>query len=139
MASPESYLAKVEEILGVPIEKVDGLQFNWETPAEGKQQLARIRLLMQQLRLVKKDVSAEMGGIRSPFRARSRSVRAGFLAVFSGRKAAGRDRARKREQLGKDREKALGPYERVLRLIDEAIAGLRGVELQIKSQIAAVE
>jgi len=137
MKSVDEMQRRLVEIVGGQTNKQGdiAMSFNMETLPEAKNVLARIRHTQKELRLFKKDVNMEIKYIKSSYSAKKSDVQAGFFSSLSGKRAAGSDRARKREKLRRQRLNDLMPYEATKRAIDGVLIELDRSKLQIQSWI----
>lgn len=124
--TPQDYVTRIEGVLGSPLINGEArVHFHYDTLAEVRQQMARVRTLQRNLRLVKKDVGFTIKQVRSSYTAQRAEVGtglgSGLVAGFFGRKAAGRMNAANREDLRRQRLGAIAPYEKVSRFIDELL------------------
>jgi hypothetical protein len=136
MTSATEYSARLNTILQSTMQSGNlVLKPHWNSNADARQLLARIRQMQKEVRLLKKDVASTMKYVRSSFLAGKANVQAGFIATLAGKKASGHDRAQKRESLRRQQLAAIAPYEHVNRLIDDALTKLDGAKLQIEDWI----
>ena len=140
MTSLEQYQSQLEEILGTHIESgAIHLQFKWDTDLEAKQELASIRHMQKQLRLLKKDIGITTKSIRSEFTAKNADIgtglAAGLGAAIFGKKAVGKMNAVDRENLRRAQSKAVAPYEALSRTIDDIILKLDGIKLEMEKSM----
>ncbi len=140
MSSANDYQNRVAQILGghFSFGKLS-LSFTWDTPAEAKTQLNKIRLMQKELRLVKKDINTTMKAIRSAFVAKKAEVgkglSAGLMTGLFGKKTAGKANATEKENLRRRQVAEISPYEAVARTIDSALIQLDKAKLQIETSL----
>jgi micrococcal nuclease len=111
------------------------LKLEWSTVSEAKQLKSRLIQAQKQIRLIKKDVNALKKEIRATFAAETakvgKTIGSEISKALVGKKATGKANARRKEQLRRDREKQLEPYDRVAHTLDQWLARLE----QSKSEI----
>jgi hypothetical protein len=117
MREPESYVAEIERITGDPVPGDGQIEthFSWETPEEARQLKRRLDLMQKELRLLKKEVRADMAEIKSAHVLGRSNVQAGFFASAFG--SAAKDRAYKRDQLKVAEAQGLHGH----RIVDNAV------------------
>ena len=139
--TPQEFIARIEGILGSRL--VDGevrVQFPYDTLGEARQQMARIRTLQRELRLVKKEVGFTAKQVRSAFIGQRAEVGTGFgsglVAGFFGRRTAGRMNAARREDLRRGQLEAVAPYEKISRFLENMLVQLDGFKVQLEQWMA---
>jgi len=142
--TPDQYLVRLKAILGIsPDESTGSLSVKWETPDEARQQLSRVRVLQQELRLLRKAIQATTADVRSGFTTARAQVGAPtvgnvILGAVVGRKALGKGNALQRDQLRLQQHEAVAPYEAVVRLVDNAVRDLDRLKLEVEERLAGV-
>ena len=136
---PEGYQIKIEEILGAPIGpgEMRITLGTYDTVDEAKLTLKKLRLMQKQLRHVKKESNQDMKEIRAAYQLEGEKIADSgtFTGLFFGKRAAGRDRQRKRADLSQKQKSALEPYENVKDTIDTLILAMEGTKLDIETFI----
>ena len=135
--TPQDYLRQISTIVGHDIsEGKITLHLSWNDRTEAQALLLRLRTMQKQLRLLKKDVSAMISGVKSQFMTARTSVGktfgAGLAGAFFGRRAVGRVNAARRDDLRRTQLSAVAPYERVKGIIDQILYQLDTVRGQIE-------
>jgi hypothetical protein len=107
-----------------------------ESIEDAKLHLKRIRLSQKQLRQIKKEVNHSIKVIRSSFTAQKAEVgkptfKSGFLGGLIGKKKLGKMNALQKENLRRQQNAALSPYEHVVLLIDQSLLILDDLKLQL--------
>ena len=136
MASANHYKEQIWEIIGEkPNRKgIIKISFSFETIPEAKNFLAKIRLMQKRLRLLKKEVNAEMKSIRSNYSAKVSNVQAGFgSSLLFGKGTAKSLAASKKREIKAQRNRTLLPYEGVKRIIDRTLVETDSAKLQVST------
>lgn len=137
------YQKRLESILGTRIDmKIDktGVSIDCKislgddprTSSGARSLITHIRQQQKELRLLKKELAIVMKEVRSGYKAMKFDVQAGFFATLAGKKAAGQDRAYKREQLRHQELDVLRPYTALTQLIDQALLKLDSRKLELE-------
>jgi len=134
----EEYLARIEAIVGAPIEDDEiRVDLRWDSVEQARQHVKRVTQMQKELRLVRENVRFTMKEIRASFKEKKAEVKAGFLASIWSRKAAAHSRAAQREELRRQERASLAPYESIILLIDKVLLKLDGLKLELQNWIAA--
>lgn len=135
MVSSKEYLVNVQKIMD---EYVDGNQIaiDVNNVDEAKLHLKNIRFKQKQLRQVKNDARHTMKVIRSSFTAQKVEVgksgfKTGFISGLFGKKQVGKMNAMNKENLRRQQNATLAPYESVIQLIDQSLLILDDLKLQL--------
>jgi hypothetical protein len=137
MATPQEYLEQIERIVGDDLSDGEiNLRLTWNDYTEGKAHIDNIRAMQRHLRQLKKEVTAEVSGLKSHFIGQKASVGtsigAGLAGLFLGRRTVGRFNAANREDLRRAQIQSVAPYEDVKRTIDQILHFLDGCKSQIE-------
>lgn len=141
MLSAKDYEHQIEQILGSQFRsgKID-FHIRWQTQEEAKQQLARIRQIQKELRLLKKSINTTVKAVRSSYIAKKAQIGtgigAGLMAGLVGKRTAGKMNAIERENLRRRQLSATAPYESVIRIIDDVLVKLDSGKIQIETYMA---
>jgi hypothetical protein len=137
MRSAKDRLAQVKSILAqYGATSTGDIKFAYDTLAEARQQLAVIRQLQKELRQVKKDIAQDIKEIRASYAAKKARVQASApLTSLFKLKGAGHYRAIQKQQLAKQQNEAIKPYQNLSMSIDQSLTTLDGVKLKIEAWI----
>jgi hypothetical protein len=135
VASAKDYQKQVCDVLQAKIRKGEiKLKFRWESVPEAKATLAEIRQKQKRLRLIKKDVNAELRAIRARYSQKAGGVSPGVISsLVLGKGTAKSLAASKRRNIRADRDRELQPYEEVKRIIDNALVELDEAKYRISA------
>jgi len=131
---PNGYQEKIENILGASFDRQGrlDLSFEYDTVDEAKQLKKKMILMQKQLRSVKKEANMDMKLIRSKYQQeRAKVADSGFFTgLFAGKKAAGRVRQTKRQDLAMRQKNELAPYENVKSIIDSILLEMDRIKME---------
>lgn len=133
MKTIQEYADEIKAVLGMPPDH-NGMILEWETrtPKEAKVNIAQIRQIQKELRLIKREISHTIKEIRANYKYQMANVQAGFLATIAGRKSAGQDRARKKLDIRQNEYLAVSPYEDLIQQIEKILVQLDSTKLEIE-------
>lgn len=140
MSQADDYKKRVDAIIA-PILRQGHIHVAVSSPAEAKAAKAHLILLQKQIRLIKKEVSTVTSQIRAQYSSAITEVGKGSGAAFQaglfGRKNTGRMNSSRRDDLRKQEQQALAPYDGVQQYIDQVLLALDQMKVQLDQQIAA--
>ena len=130
MPSDEHYMQAVMKAVGGD----EKLALEWETEAEAKAVLAKVRLVQKELRLIKRDVNTEMRDLRTIYKDKIAGTTAGLGSRFLlGKGRAKSSAAAEKRIIRARRDRELRPYEDVKRTIDNALLQFDKAKAQIST------
>lgn len=130
--SVQKYLNQVREL------DIEGHSLKASSVEEAKLKIKEIRLLQRQLRHIKKLINADMRIIRAQFAEKKANAGEGWMVVGTllGQRGTGRSaRASAKRQVTAERNRALAPYEKLKRLIDDYLVQLDRAKLLFEKYI----
>lgn len=136
MRDADDLYAELTRIMGGdPVEGVH-MNLSWDSPAAGRAEVKRLKLMKKELAMVKRDAAASIREVKSHFVSQRSNVEAGFVASLFGKKSAARDRIEKREEAKRAEAAASRPYERVRDIVDQLSVQLDRAVLEVERNLA---
>jgi len=112
------------------------LNLRWTDYSSARALITEIRRMQKEIRLVKREVSAEQAAVRSEFVTGKATVGHGVGSALGGmifgRKAMGSINAGRRDDIRRAQFAAMQPYDQLKRLIDGLLARLDQAKVQIE-------
>ncbi|MCP4542605.1 MAG: hypothetical protein GY832_36245 [Chloroflexi bacterium] len=124
MSSTNDFYERIWKIIGArPNQKGEiSITYNYDTIPEAKAQLSDIRQKQKNLRLVKKDVNAEIKTIRARYRERIENIKPrGMTSFLVGKGKAKSIAADEKRALRKQQDRELEPYDEIKRNVDNLL------------------
>jgi hypothetical protein len=138
MRDRDQYIAEIERIVGDPVPGDGKIEtsFHSSTAEESRALSKRLALMQKELRLLRKDASADARTIRASHVAQRSNVQAGFWAgALGGRGGAARDRKNKRLQSKAQEEAAVQSHLTIAAMIDTLLVQIDHAKLQTDQHI----
>jgi hypothetical protein len=138
MPTSQEFLSEIARIVGDDLSDGEvNLRLSWNDYHEGKAHIDRMRAMQRDLRVLKKDVSAEISNLKSHFITQKASVGtslgAGLAGLLIGRRTVGKFNTANREDLRRSQINSVAPYESVKRTIDQILHMLDGCKAQVEA------
>ncbi len=134
MASADNYRKQVFAIVGAsPNWRGNiSIHYRWETRAEAQQLLAEIREKQQRLRLLKKDVDAQIKALRSRYERKASSVSPGLgSTLLLGKGKAKSFAASQKREIRAAKDRQVAPFEQVKHLIDHVLVEMDSAKARL--------
>lgn len=137
MSDLTPYFRALEHVVGdqTPDDKIT-FNFHWDDYESGKRLIANIRDMQKQIRLLKKQLSAEMSEVRSHMTTNRTAIGKGVGTALGGmifgRKAMGSMNAARRDDARVAQHRAMQPYEDLKNLMDQVLAKLESTKSHIE-------
>lgn len=138
METSEDFLVKIEDILGARIGQ-DGtlsLRCQFNNYEEARAELHRVRRSQKELRALKRQINQICKEIRAEYTSKrtmvGKGVGSGLAAGFFGRKAVGSYNALKRDDLRREKDAELAPYEDLKHTVDNIVHNLDEMKHKIE-------
>jgi len=136
MADASDYMRKFKSIFGMP-EDDDSMSFSLdvETPEKAKTALEKIIIMQKELRLLKKEINAEIKIIRARYSEEISKVGTDFWSTFARNRSSIKLNSMKKTSMKNEQASELEPYNELIRIIDKNMIVLDKAKLDIKEEL----
>jgi hypothetical protein len=136
MKSADDLILELKRIVGMrPEDSEITLSFDYDTIPEAKLEKKKAIHIQKELRLLKKETNATIKFVRSNYTVKKSNVQAGFFASLRGKRAGGKERAKKKEALRQEQERVIAPYKNLVENTDQILLDIDKLKLEIDKWI----
>lgn len=136
MTAASDYMGKFKSIFGMP-EDSDRMEFSidLDTPVKAKVALGKIIIMQKELRLLKKEINAEIKVIRAKYAEEISRVGTDFWSSLVRTRSTIKVNSLKKNSIKKDQLSEIEPYNELIRIIDNNMIVLDKAKIDIKENL----